>query len=46
MPYGVDIEVNASNIHDYVRKYADYRMVKIVSKALEVWYTLDYSIIL
>jgi len=35
IPYGVDIEVNASNVHEYVRKYAEYRMVKSVMKPLE-----------
>ncbi|ESN90470.1 hypothetical protein HELRODRAFT_71154 [Helobdella robusta] len=35
VPNGNDIEVNASNIHDYVRKYAHFRMVKMVSRALE-----------
>ena len=33
---GSDIAVNSSNVHDYVRKYAEYRMVKAVSKPLEV----------
>lgn len=36
IPNGGDIEVNASNIYDYVRKYAEFRMVKLVSKPLEV----------
>lgn len=33
---GADIEVNASNVYDYVRKYAEYRMIKSQEKALEV----------
>ena len=33
---GADIEVNTSNIHDYVRKYAEYRMVKVAEKPMEV----------
>ena len=35
VPGGADIEVNASNVHDYVRKFAEYRMVKCCEKALE-----------
>ncbi|XP_046357083.2 E3 ubiquitin-protein ligase UBR5-like isoform X2 [Haliotis rufescens] len=31
---GADIEVNAQNVHDYVRKYAEYRMVKVAEKSL------------
>lgn len=33
---GTDIEVTASNVHEYVRKYADYRMIKVAEKALRV----------
>jgi len=40
LPGGSEIKVNASNIHDYVRKYAEYRMVKVVNKPLEVMYFL------
>jgi len=36
IPGGGDIELNSSNIHDYVRKYAEYRMIKVVAKPLEV----------
>jgi HECT-domain (ubiquitin-transferase) len=36
IPGGTEVKVNASNVYDYVRKYADYRMVKAVSKPLEV----------
>jgi E3 ubiquitin-protein ligase EDD1 len=32
---GRSIEVNESNVYDYVRKYAEYRMVKSQYKALE-----------
>ena len=40
IPGGADTEVNASNVHDYVRKYAEYRMVTSAEKALEVsWHT-------
>jgi len=35
IPGGKDIPVNASNIYDYVRKYAQTRMVKTQEKALE-----------
>ena len=36
IPGGADIEVNAQNVHDYVRKYAEFRMVKVAEKALKV----------
>lgn len=36
MPGGADIEVNAANVHDYVRRYAEYRMVKVCEKPLVV----------
>lgn len=36
IPGGRDIEVTASNVYDYVRKYAEYRMYKAQYKALEV----------
>ncbi|KAK7870183.1 hypothetical protein R5R35_012737 [Gryllus longicercus] len=32
---GRDIEVTASNVYDYVRKYAECRMIKVQEKALE-----------
>ncbi|XP_055383009.1 E3 ubiquitin-protein ligase hyd isoform X2 [Condylostylus longicornis] len=35
IPGGRDIQVNEHNIYDYVRKYAEYRMVKSQEKALE-----------
>lgn len=33
---GRDMEVTAQNVYDYVRKYAEYRMIKAQEKALEV----------
>ena len=36
VPGGASIEVTSSNVHDYVRKYAEYRMCKAPEKALEV----------
>lgn len=36
VPGGKDVEVTASNVYDYVRKYAEYRMVKAQEKAIEV----------
>ena len=36
IPGGADMEVNSSNVYDYIRKYAQYRMVKASEKALEV----------
>ncbi|XP_078331394.1 E3 ubiquitin-protein ligase UBR5-like isoform X2 [Crassostrea virginica] len=35
IPGGNDIEVNAQNVHDYVRRYAEFRMVKVLEKALK-----------
>ncbi|XP_053381871.1 E3 ubiquitin-protein ligase UBR5-like [Mercenaria mercenaria] len=35
VPGGTDIEVTAQNVHDYVRRYAEYRMVKVAEKALK-----------
>lgn len=36
IPGGNDIEVNAQNVHDYVRRYAEFRMTKVLDKALKV----------
>lgn len=33
---GKEIEVTSTNVYDYVRKYAKYRMVKAQEKAIEV----------
>uniref|UniRef100_A0A1Y1MXK0 HECT domain-containing protein n=2 Tax=Photinus pyralis TaxID=7054 RepID=A0A1Y1MXK0_PHOPY len=35
MPGGRDTEVTSSNVYDYVRKYAKYKMVKAQEKAIE-----------
>ncbi|XP_013417983.1 E3 ubiquitin-protein ligase UBR5 isoform X2 [Lingula anatina] len=35
LPGGAEIEVNAQNVHDYVRRYAEYRMVRVAEKAME-----------
>ncbi|XP_060518971.1 E3 ubiquitin-protein ligase UBR5 isoform X3 [Cylas formicarius] len=35
VPGGKDIEVTSSNVYDYVRKYAKYRMLKVQEKAIE-----------
>ncbi|XP_030767956.1 E3 ubiquitin-protein ligase UBR5 isoform X5 [Sitophilus oryzae] len=35
MANGKDIEVTSSNVYDYVRKYAKYRMIKVQEKAIE-----------
>lgn len=40
MPGGKDIEVTSSNVYDYVRKYAKYRMVKAQEKAIQVSFAL------
>lgn len=33
---GADVDVNASNVHLYVHKYAELRMVRCQEKALRV----------
>lgn len=38
IPGGKDIEVNSTNVYDYVRKYAKYRMIKVQEKAIDVSY--------
>ncbi|XP_067014137.2 E3 ubiquitin-protein ligase UBR5 isoform X4 [Anabrus simplex] len=35
IPGGRDIEVTAQNVYDYVRKYAECRMIKVQEKAIE-----------
>lgn len=35
VPNGRDIEVTANNVYDYVRKYAEVRMIKVQEKALQ-----------
>lgn len=35
VPGGRDIQVNETNVFDYVRKYAEYRMIKTQEKALD-----------
>ncbi|XP_063230682.1 E3 ubiquitin-protein ligase UBR5 isoform X3 [Bacillus rossius redtenbacheri] len=35
LPGGRDLEVTANNVYDYVRKYAEYRMIKSQEKVLE-----------
>lgn len=36
MAGGRDVEVTSTNVYDYVRKYAKYRMIKAQEKAIEV----------
>lgn len=36
VPGGRDIQVAEANVYDYVRKYAEHRMIKTQEKALEV----------
>jgi E3 ubiquitin-protein ligase EDD1 len=36
IPGGAGMEVNAQNVHDHVRRYAELRMVKVAEKALKV----------
>jgi len=35
IPGGRNVEVNEQNVYDYVRKYADFRMVRSQYKSLE-----------
>lgn len=42
---GRDMEVTASNVYDYVRKYAEYRMYKAQQKALDVSIKLSINLI-
>lgn len=39
---GRDIQVNETNVFDYVRKYAEHRMIKTQEKALKVFFLLLY----
>ena len=43
VPGGASIDVTSSNVHDYVRKYAEYRMCKAPEKALEVSGILNFT---
>ena len=36
IPGGREIEVTSHNVYDYVRRYAEYRMIRCQDKALEV----------
>lgn len=36
IPSGRDLAVTETNVFDYVRKYAEYRMIKTQEKSLEV----------
>lgn len=36
VPGGRDLPVSETNVYDYVRKYAEYRMIRTQEKALEV----------
>ncbi len=36
IPGGASIEVTSSNVHEYVRRYTEYRLCKSAEKALEV----------
>jgi E3 ubiquitin-protein ligase EDD1 len=35
VPGGRDLEVTSANVYDYVRKYAEFRMLRAQEKALE-----------
>ena len=36
IPGGREVQVNSSNIFDYIRRYTEYRLIKSQEKALEV----------
>ena len=36
IPGGADVEVTSTNVYDYVRKYAEFRLVKAADKCLQV----------
>ena len=36
IPGGRDIDVTAQNVYDYIRRYAEYRMIRCQEKALDV----------
>jgi E3 ubiquitin-protein ligase EDD1 len=42
---GRDMEVTAQNVYDYVRKYAEYRMIKAQEKALEALRTGVFDVL-
>ena len=41
---GSDLEVTPANVHDYVRKYAEFRMIRSAEKALDVSLWFDMSV--
>jgi E3 ubiquitin-protein ligase EDD1 len=46
IPNGRNTEVTANNVYDYVRKYAQYRMIKSQERALQVSLSLCLFVIL
>ncbi|XP_021934340.1 E3 ubiquitin-protein ligase UBR5 isoform X2 [Zootermopsis nevadensis] len=42
---GRDMEVTAQNVYDYVRKYAEYRMIKAQEKAIEALRTGVFDVL-
>lgn len=45
MPGGREVEVTAANIYDYVRKYAELRMIRAQEKALEALRTGVFDVL-
>lgn len=45
IPGGGSIEVNSQNVYDYVRRYAEYRMMKSQERALEALRTGVYDVL-
>ncbi|CAL1260917.1 unnamed protein product [Larinioides sclopetarius] len=45
VPGGRDIEVNAQNVYDYIRRYAEYRMIRSQEKALEALRSGVYDVL-
>ncbi|GIX75673.1 hypothetical protein CDAR_406353 [Caerostris darwini] len=45
LPGGRDIEVNAQNVYDYIRRYAEYRMIRSQEKALDALRSGVYDVL-
>ncbi|GBL96595.1 E3 ubiquitin-protein ligase UBR5 [Araneus ventricosus] len=45
VPGGRDIEVNAQNVYDYIRRYAEYRMIRSQEKALDALRSGVYDVL-
>ena len=43
IPGGREVQVNSSNVFDYIRFYTEYRLIKSQEKALEVKIRFFYN---